>query len=74
MNKLMLTTKETAEYIGVSESYLYRLTSNKLIPHHKPRGKMLYFNREELNEWLSRGRRESEEDILREAEESVKKM
>ena len=74
MNKLMLTTKETAEYIGVSISYLYKLTKAKKIPYYNPRGKMNYFNREELNEWLQRNKSENEEDILREAEQSVKKM
>lgn len=39
-------------YIGVSESLLYKLTANKEIPHYKPRGKMLYFAKEELDEWL----------------------
>ena len=39
-------------YIGVSESMLYKLTSNKEIPHYKPRGKMLYFAKEELDAWL----------------------
>ena len=39
-------------YIGVSESMLYKLTSSKEIPHYKPRGKMVYFAKEELDEWL----------------------
>tara|TARA_B100001057_G_C22457756_1_gene797601 strand:- start:216 stop:437 length:222 start_codon:yes stop_codon:yes gene_type:complete len=73
MNKLMLTSTETAEYIGVSKSYLYRLTREKRIPYYNPRGKMIYFNREELNEWLSRNKSENEGDVLREVEETLKK-
>ena len=73
MNKLMLTSTETAEYIGVSKSYLYRLTREKRIPYYNPRGKMLYFNKEELNEWLSRNKSENEVDILKEVEETLKK-
>ena len=38
--------------MGVSESLLYKLTSAHEVPHYKPRGKMLYFNKEELDHWL----------------------
>jgi excisionase family DNA binding protein len=31
---------------------LYKLTSGKEIPHYKPRGKMIYFAKEDLDEWL----------------------
>ena len=37
--------------LGLSESYLYKLTSSKRIPHYKPNGKLVYFNRRELCEW-----------------------
>ena len=44
--KKVFTFQEACMYIGVSESMLYKLTSNKEIPHYKPRGKMLYFAKE----------------------------
>ena len=47
--KKVFTFQEACMYIGVSESMLYKLTSNKEIPHYKPRGKMLYFAKEELD-------------------------
>ena len=50
--KKVFTFQEACMYIGVSESMLYKLTSNKEIPHYKPRGKMLYFAKEELDAWL----------------------
>lgn len=50
--KNVLTFEEACEYIGVSESLLYKLTAAKEVPHYKPRGKMLYFRREEIDEWL----------------------
>ena len=49
--KEVLTTTEASVYLGVSESYIYKLTSSKLIPHYKPNGKLVYFNRRELCEW-----------------------
>jgi len=56
MNKTVLTFTETAEYTGLSKSYLYKLTSLKKIPHFKPFGKMCYFNKEEIDEWLQQNR------------------
>lgn len=43
---------EACVYLGISESLLYKLTSSKEIPHYKPRGKMLYFDKTELDAWL----------------------
>lgn len=54
--KKILTSEEAAAYIGISQSALYKLTSNRQIPHYKPRGKMCYFNREELERWLQQNR------------------
>ncbi len=45
--KKVFTFQEACMYIGVSERMSYKLTSNKEIPHYKPRGKMLYFAKEE---------------------------
>ena len=50
--KKVFTFQEACMYIGVSESMLYKLTSNKEIPHHKPRGKLLYFAKGELDTGL----------------------
>lgn len=54
--KEVLTSDEAARYMGVSKSYLYKLTMNQQIPHYKPMGKMCYFNRQELEQWLQNNR------------------
>ena len=46
----MLTT-EVAEYLGVSQSQIYKLTMNMEIPHYKPQGKTIYFDKKELLKW-----------------------
>ncbi len=51
-NKEVLTLEEACQYIGISRSYMYKLTSTEKIPHFKPRGKLIYFEREKLNSWL----------------------
>ena len=50
--KNVFTFKEACVYIGVSESLLYKLTANKVIPHYKPRGKKIYFSKKDLDDWL----------------------
>ena len=54
--KEVLTSKEVAQYMGVSKSYLYRLTMTGAIPHYKPTGKLCYFNRREIEAWLQTNR------------------
>ncbi len=50
--KEVLTADEVVRYMGISKSYLYKLTMKQEIPHYKPMGKMCYFNRLELEQWL----------------------
>jgi len=52
MNKNVLSFEEASTFLNLSKSYLYKLTSGGLIPHYKPQGKMLYFEREQLENWL----------------------
>lgn len=50
--KEMLTTTEVADYLGISQSQIYKLTMNMEIPHFKPQGKVIYFDRKELLKWM----------------------
>lgn len=50
--KKVFSFEEASRFLNLSKSYLYQLTSKGLIPHYKPQGKMLYFEREELEQWL----------------------
>lgn len=61
--KEVLTSDEAARYMGVSKSYLYKLTMNQQIPHYKPMGKMCYFNRQELEQWLQNNRVATADEI-----------
>ena len=62
-SKAVLNVPEAATYTGLTESYLYKLTSTQQIPHFKPRGKMIYFNRVELDQWLQQNRVKSNSEI-----------
>ena len=49
--KEVFTSSEACMFLGISHSYLYKLTSAKVIPYYKPSGGMIFFNREELKQW-----------------------
>lgn len=67
LQKEVLTTHEAARYMGVSLSYLYKLTMKAEIPCYKPNGKHVYFNRKELEAWLQRNKVKTLEEIEQEA-------
>ena len=62
-NKEVLTLEEACEYTGISRSYLYKLTAAREIPHSKPNGKMLFFEKAKLNTWLLQNGRKSRSEI-----------
>lgn len=57
-NKKVLTFDEACDYTGISRSYMYKLTASGKIPHSKPRGKLIFFNRDRLETWLLANHRE----------------
>jgi excisionase family DNA binding protein len=69
LKKEVLNFNETAEYLEVSHSHLYKLTSTATIPAYKPNGKKLYFNRKELDVWLLSNKQVSIDEIGQQADE-----
>jgi len=57
-----LNFNQAADYLGFSHSYLYKLTSRKIIPCHRPTGKLLFFSKAELDEWIFENRSQNSED------------
>lgn len=66
-NKEVLTFEETCDYTGISRSYLYKLTASGSIPHSKPNGKLLFFEKAKINAWLLQNRTKSNIEIETEA-------
>ena len=52
LSKEILTLEESAAYLQLSKSALYKLTSKKDIPFYNPGGKKIYFKRQELDNWI----------------------
>lgn len=52
LEKDVLTMSEACQLLDISPSNLYKLTSQKKIPHYCPMGKKLYFEKSELVNWM----------------------
>lgn len=66
--KEVLTAEEAARYMGISKSYIYKLSMKAEIPCYKPMGKMLYFNRLELEQWLQNNRCATDAELAQKAQ------
>ena len=66
--KTVLSLEEASVYTGLSKSHIYKLTSTGGIPCYKPTGKKLYFDKSELDEWMLRGKKLSQDEIDDKAE------
>jgi excisionase family DNA binding protein len=73
LQKEVLTLSETCDYLNVSASYLYKLTSSKQVPHYVPTGKKIYFKRCELDEWLLSNKQTSDLEIEKTASDYLTK-
>lgn len=65
--KKVLTFDELVEYTGLSKSYLYKLTASAKIPHSKPSGKILFFDKEKIDEWLLDNHIKTDQELINEA-------
>ena len=67
LSKNVLSFEEASRFLNLSKSYLYKLTSAGVIPHYKPQGKMIYFEKTALEEWLRQNPVKTQEQIAQEA-------
>lgn len=68
LSKNVLSFEEASKFLNLSKSYLYKLTSAGVIPHYKPQGKMIYFEKAALEEWLRQNPVKTQEQIAQEAQ------
>lgn len=62
----IMNINQAAEFLDLKVTTLYEKTSRKLIPHFK-KGNKLYFNYEELQEWVQEGKVKTLSEIKTEA-------
>lgn len=64
--KEVLLIDEAAKLLGLKKATIYGKVHREAIPHSKP-GKHLYFNRQELLEWIQASRKKTTAEIQAEA-------
>jgi len=69
--KNILNFDEASKFLGMSKSSLYKMTSQSVVPHFKPQGKLIYFEREELENFLRQNPVKTQEQIAREAQKYI---
>lgn len=52
-------------YTGFSHSFVYKLTSTNQIPFYRPSGKLIMFEKSEVDEWLTKNRIKSISEITK---------
>ena len=62
----IMDIEQLTNYLGVSKSHIYKLTSSHTIPHSK-RGKRLYFDKEIINAWVLENKIWTQDDIEKQA-------
>ena len=73
MHRKLLTSKEAAQYLGISLSFLRKMMMNRIIPMYKPNGKLCYFDPEDLDAYLTSVRISSQDEIKERANEYLRK-
>ena len=71
--KEVLNFKEALALLGVSSSMLYKLTHQRAISFYKPSGKLIYFKKVDLLNWMLSNKQPSNEEIKKEIFNKLKK-
>ena len=73
-SKAVLTTDEAAKYLGITKSAIYKMTMGRKIPHYRSKGgKLLYFQREEIEQWATSNKVMTEEELEAKANSLINK-
>jgi excisionase family DNA binding protein len=72
VNNAPMNVKEVSKYLNISVSAIYKRTFKNEIPHYKY-AKILYFKKEEIDEWIYANKIKTIQDIENEAYEYLRK-
>lgn len=63
-----LTVKDASMLTGLSIQYMYKLVQGREIPHYRSKGgKIIYFDKKELNQWMMSTKVRTKKEIDNEA-------
>lgn len=72
LNKEYLTVEEAAFFLGISKSALYKKKGAGKINFYQPGGKMIYFKKSELIQWIKKGKVQSVDEVVSESSNYLK--
>ena len=72
--KEVLNLEEAASFLGIAKSTLYKMTHENRLPFYKPAGKLIYFEKSVLLEWIRSNRIMSEDEIQEMARMKLKEL
>jgi len=73
-SKEVLTVEEAAKFLGLSKSFVYKMTHEGTIPFYKPNGKVCYFEKNELLEWMRKNRVSTKDEVDESARALLQEM
>ncbi len=65
--KTVFNFEQMVEYTGLSRSFLYKLSSTGRVPCSKPNGKLIFFEKKSVDDWLLRNQKATNEELETEA-------
>lgn len=70
--KEVLSFKEALALLDISASMLYKLTHQRAISFYKPNGKLIYFKKQDLLNWMLSNKQPSNEEVSSEFLNNIK--
>ena len=67
----MLSVAQASEYSGFSKSFIYKMTSSNTVVFYKPNGKTIFFRRSDLDDFLTRKKILSTDQIKEQAHQQL---
>lgn len=74
VGKEVLTLEESALFMSISRSTLYKMTHSSAIPFYRPNGKLIYFEKAELLKWMRQNRNMSEAETKEAAAQKLNEL
>lgn len=65
--KEVLNLEEASAFLGIAKSTLYKMTHQNRLPYFKPAGKLIFFEKQALLDWVRGAKALSEEELKEEA-------
>lgn len=72
--KEILNLEEASNFLGIAKSTLYKMTHLNQLPYFKPAGKLIFFEKKALLDWVRGAKAMSEEEIREEAASRLREM